>query len=651
MARPPTAVVPRYKTIIAQRSSNMTTSTQSGKLLVVDCSTAMLHVLKNFTSRHGYDADHYADPADACERLDKRFQDFSCDYRSVILGWPEGRLDMVDDLLKKLSTADHDALPLIIVTQEMNADVMALSRRRPKTRAFLWSEYQTMADDIDMRARPRVTAEPASPSPGTVAAARPATDATAAASVLLVDTAPSVCESLHGKLTANGYQVSVSDSVAAAKQKINNERFDVVVTDFFLQGESGEALCQFLAESTAEQKPVCVVLTAKYSDSIVRQSLDVGAAACLYKNESTDLLFARINALTRTLRIQSGQSYRQSFNAPTPAQISAPSAASSSVKTPSVKPKLVQRDGAKAPVQSASLHTSTRTELQAGAAAASPGQGKVKLVTRKPGSTTDQQGNNAPVVVVKKQAVQQPVGAVSDSSSAKQKVDAKTVGAEIDTVKAAKGDTTTAEPVKPAQIEAKAPIEVSTTELLARLKGTSAAQQSLLMLDFEIMAATGDRMPLSDSEPMQKLVTQSLHKLYPKQKAQACTEKGQFLLLLTTIKFQDALVLTRKILQLVPNMVPYLNNMKLVAHAAVVRVDARQEAEPTALLEQCQTACLKARADRKDNAALVLPNNQYLSAVVTAETQKKQPSVGGDTEVKAAKVSTRQPVKKPLEKA
>ena len=635
----------------------MTTSTQSGKLLVVDCSTAMLHVLKNFTSRHGYDADHYADPADACERLDKRFQDFSCDYRSVILGWPEGRLDMVDDLLKKLSTADHDTLPLIIVTQEMNADVMALTRRRPKTRAFLWSEYQTMADDIDMRARPRATAEPASPAPGTVAAARPVAGATATASLLLVDTAPSVCESLHAKLTASGYQVSIADSVAAAKQKISKERFDVVVTDFFLQGESGEVLCQYLAESTAEHKPLCVVLTAKYSDSIVRQSLDAGAVACLYKNESTDLLFARINALTRSLRIQSGQ--RQSFNALQPEQIKSATtgkatvsvAASGSVKTPLVKPKLVERPDADAPVQSASLHTSTRTELQPGATATSAGQqGKVRLVTRKPKSTAGQQGNNAPVVVVKKKAVQQPVSTVSGGSSAKQEADAKPVGAEAGILKSAQGTTPAAKSVQPAKVE-KAPIEVSTTELLAQLKNNTAAQQSLLMLDFEIMAATGDRMPLSDSEPMQKLVMQSLHKLYPKQKAQACTQQGQFLLLLTTIKFQDALVLTRKILQLVPNMVPYLNNMKLVAHATVVRVDATQAAEPAGLLEQCQTACLKARADGKDNAALVLPNNQYLSAVVATEAKKAQSAAGKESAAKAADVSTKLPVKKPLEKA
>ena len=133
----------------------MTTSNQSGKLLVVDSSTAMLHVLKNFTSRHGYDADHFSDPADACERLDQRFQNFAFDYRGVLLGWPEGRVNLFNDLLQKLSSSDHDALPLIVITQEMNAAVKALVKRRPKTRAFLWSEYQQASEVIDLTAIPR----------------------------------------------------------------------------------------------------------------------------------------------------------------------------------------------------------------------------------------------------------------------------------------------------------------------------------------------------------------------------------------------------------------------------------------------------------------------------------------------------------------
>jgi len=124
-------------------------SNKSGKLLVVDSSTAMLHVLKNFTRKHAHEADHFSDPEDARVSLDQRFQDFASDYRGVILGWPEGRLNLVSGFLETISSADHNALPLIIIAQELNADVKALVKRRPKTRAFLWSEYQQIAEILD----------------------------------------------------------------------------------------------------------------------------------------------------------------------------------------------------------------------------------------------------------------------------------------------------------------------------------------------------------------------------------------------------------------------------------------------------------------------------------------------------------------------
>ena len=657
----------------------MTTSNQSGKLLVVDTSTAMLHVLKNFTARHGYDADHFSDPDDACERLDQRFQNFSCDYRGVILGWPEGRLNLVNELLQKLGSTDHDTMPLMVIAQEMNADIRALVKRRPKTRAFLWSEYQQVADVIDLTAKHQskrktdttvvaAFAQPATPTSihapihttndapihamesaeqGIEPAVQQSNIAAAAYSssfsLMLVDTIPSICESLRKKLETSGYEVTVVSSVAEAREQIVDNQFDIIVTDFFLRDESGEALCQYLQNSELESKPVCVVLTAKYSDSIVKRSLAVGAAACLYKNESTELLFARIDALTRTLRRQSRQLSQQLLQLQT-RQIPPPN---------EVEAGDVIKES-----RIVSLHTATHTRLQADAESASgasrsgvvghqssekptgdsteisavpvvpQAQSKLEKAVDKSGIAEKRRKEHSPAngVIVKAGPVRVTRKAnkeiATHSTPGRQAEDKVALAESVNAAADSSGQLQ--EQTPQAKMSAQEPrlteldIRVPETELLAQLKNRNlAAQYSLLMLDIEIVAATGDRMVLSDSEPMQKLVARSLLKLYPKQKAQACTEDGKFVLLLTTPKFQDALVLTRKILQLIPKVVPYLSNMDLVTHAGILRIEKEGVLDESRLINRCRAACQKTRKDGKDNAALVLPNNQYLSALVS----------------------------------
>ena len=686
------SAVEKYK--LHSELLKMTTSNQSGKLLVVDSSTAMLHVLKNFTSRHGYDADHFSDPADACEGLDQRFQNFACDYRGVLLGWPEGRVNLFNDLLQKLSSSDHDALPLIVITQEMNAAVKALVKRRPKTRAFLWSEYQQASEVIDLTAIPRAkkkagktvvaastqpaptqhAAAPVVHVPGRAPAPAPAreqeqpqtsfraSDYSTSFSLMLVDNTPSICESLRGKLESSGYEVTVVSSVSEAREQIAENVFDVVVTDFFLRDESGEELCQHLQDAKVEYKPVCVVLTAKYSDNIVKRSLAVGAASCLYKNESTELLFARIDALTRTLRRQSRQMSQQQVQLQSEALLERQANKNNTGVT---EPVVVNEN------LTASLHTATQTRLQPAIRQVKGAEQKesvelaTKQVSDKP--TRSIKGTGTARVVVQAQDKPEKVvvnpgivrKAGNEAAPVKSVIakvanggDGQEVKKEIPTVTTPKRRTAKALPTlavknavtKPAikktmatstaqlqehTCKAKRPsdrpkvnvpaldIRVPVPELLAQLENrNAAAQYSVLMLDIEIVAATGDRMMLGISEPMQSLVARSLLKLYPKQKAQACTEDGKFVLLLTTSKYQDALVLTRKVLQLIPKMVPYLSNMVLVTHACIVRIEKEEVVDQTSLLNRCREACQRTRKDGKDNAALVLPNNQYLSAVV-----------------------------------
>ena len=85
-------------------------------------------------------------------------------------------------------------------------------------------------------------------------------------SVLLVDDTPSVCHALRDVLESNGYRVTIANSAAEARSAVARNHFDLLLLEFFLQGESGEDLCRYLNSLHADKRPVYVVMTRKILD-------------------------------------------------------------------------------------------------------------------------------------------------------------------------------------------------------------------------------------------------------------------------------------------------------------------------------------------------------------------------------------------------
>ena len=277
----------------------MSTAVENTKILVVDTSPAMLEVLKNFAGKHGYDLDSHSDPAVATIALNDRFKRFGPDYRCVMLGWPQGDSGIVKELLSSLASPDHQDLPLLIVCQEQTPELSALVKRRPRTRALLWKDYQSAAEIIDRLPVARVAEIDKKVQQ---AAARTA-KGDVRKSALLADNAPSICHTLKEMMQANGYQVTIANSSSAARQILQTLNFDLVVTDYHLHsGNADQGIESFcVAAKLANRSAVVAVVSGKYTDAVIKHSLSAGAATCLFKSESTELLFARIDALTRNL--------------------------------------------------------------------------------------------------------------------------------------------------------------------------------------------------------------------------------------------------------------------------------------------------------------------------------------------------------------
>ena len=123
----------------------MSGNTQKPKLLIVDTSTSMAQVLNIYAKQENYQADVFSDPAEACIALDRQADKYQC----VVLGWPEGKMNIVADLISKLSEADLAELPLVIISQEESAVADTLSKHRSNTRTLLWKDYRQTTQIVD----------------------------------------------------------------------------------------------------------------------------------------------------------------------------------------------------------------------------------------------------------------------------------------------------------------------------------------------------------------------------------------------------------------------------------------------------------------------------------------------------------------------
>ncbi len=628
-------------------------------ILVVDTSTAMLHVLKNFSDKHNYPAECFSDPADACTVLTERFQTFDRDFRCVLLGWPDGKLGMVTDLLGMLGSPDHQDLPLIILSQQPNQDVDTLVKRRPKTRTLLWQDYQQATDLIERLAPafpPPQSVRPADSMPASAVEADTVPQANGRTRcALLLDDTPSVCLSLRNIMESNGYRVTVASTIKEGKVAVTKEPFDIVITDFFLRGESGEEFCRYLQSCDDEllpTKPVCAVVTSKYSDAIIKRSLAVGATACFYKNESTELLFARIDALVKSR--------------PTSVEVNDPLV--SQVLDLTDNPALLlsaegivlglnaeaealldeQRSGAL--TGSRFDRTVSRTVVKADAGNACSALFKVigkdalpvSFRARKIAAAILSEPTTLVTFSPLPKAVENLNSAVSCSAVP-----------EVAAIQSVAADTRS--PVvtrKPLPAEAACEVPAATGPVSAMLQQPCAAlglKHFALLMDIQLSGVTGDRLCLGDSEPMLKLVSDSFHKLYRKADSIAYAGDGQFIFVLATRGIQDALVLTRKLLQVTPQMLKFLDNVSLVSHAAVLNLEYGDDGilmAQESVLGQCRAASARARSDGRDNCALVIPLNQYLTATTAKAVGEKVIEQGNSAEA-LADTALAPPVKKP----
>ncbi|MGH8726988.1 MAG: phosphate regulon transcriptional regulator PhoB [Burkholderiales bacterium] len=120
-----------------------------------------------------------------------------------------------------------------------------------------------------------------------------------AATILVVEDEPAICELIGFNLKQSGYQPLIAESAERALALLNEALPDMVLLDWMLPGVSGIELARRLrADKRTEEIPI-IMLTARTEEPDKLLGLETGADDYITKPFSPRELMARIKAVLR----------------------------------------------------------------------------------------------------------------------------------------------------------------------------------------------------------------------------------------------------------------------------------------------------------------------------------------------------------------
>lgn len=260
-------------------------------LLLVETSATMRRVLGEYLRALGYAVTDVASYPEAIAALDARLGRFDADYDGVVFGWPAVADDEADRVLDRLEQDDVTDLPVLVMSTDLRAETRAWVAARSHTAVVAWKRYRDSEALLDSLVRQPVDA-----------GEDPAKFDNRDIRVLVVDDSATIRRSLRDLLSQQGYRAVLAPDAKLALTIARDEPVDIAIVDFYLGDDTGDTLCRDLVNDAATGDVVCAVLTGTYSDHIIRRSLRAGALECLFKNESSELILNRVDALSRFVR-------------------------------------------------------------------------------------------------------------------------------------------------------------------------------------------------------------------------------------------------------------------------------------------------------------------------------------------------------------
>lgn len=113
--------------------------------------------------------------------------------------------------------------------------------------------------------------------------------------ILIVDDDELILIALGELLRPQGYEVHTSARPAQALERLEKERFDLLVLDVIMPEMDGFELCRRIREKEIQKETPIIFLTAKSRDEDREKGLEAGANLFLSKPISPDRLLALIS--------------------------------------------------------------------------------------------------------------------------------------------------------------------------------------------------------------------------------------------------------------------------------------------------------------------------------------------------------------------
>lgn len=101
--------------------------------------------------------------------------------------------------------------------------------------------------------------------------------------VLLVENEADISRLISYVLEANGFSVDQAHSADIADQKLEEEKFDIILLDLMLPGEDGYSLCRRLKASEGTKSIPVIMISARVMPDEIKKGLDCGASGYIGK--------------------------------------------------------------------------------------------------------------------------------------------------------------------------------------------------------------------------------------------------------------------------------------------------------------------------------------------------------------------------------
>lgn len=269
----------------------MQVESQVQPILLVEESATLRYILVKILQKQGFNLlalDSFDAAYEKLEALENNFQ-------AVIIGWPN--YDQHKDVDRLVDLMEHERfleMPVLVLSNDAEIDVLNWMSRRRYTALIPWENYQESVATLQKLLGPEVTQEHHHPVSSLKNPIR----------VLFVDDSVSIRHYYQRLLNRNGYITDTAGSVDEAFEMATQQVFDLAIVDYFMPDQNGYVLCQKLRDDERTSKIRTAVITGTYLDEVIKDCLQAGAVECMFKNEAEELFLSRIASMSRFIEVQ-----------------------------------------------------------------------------------------------------------------------------------------------------------------------------------------------------------------------------------------------------------------------------------------------------------------------------------------------------------